>query len=46
MKKLIVGVCFVIAVPFIVMGVIWMFAKDAFRAGKELGQTILDYLES
>lgn len=46
MKKFIVGVCFVIAVPFIIMGVVWMFVKDAFRAGKELGQTVLDYLES
>lgn len=46
MKKFIVGVCFALAVPFIVVGVVWTFIQDAFRAGKELGQTILDYLES
>ena len=38
--------CFIIAAPIIIIGVVWVFIKDAFRAGKELGQTFLDYLES
>ena len=45
MKKTITIVCFILAIPLIIVGIVWIFAKDAFRAGKELGQTFLDYLE-
>jgi len=45
MKNIITILCFILAAPVIVLGVVWTFAKDAFRAGKELGQTFLDYLE-
>lgn len=46
MKKIVTGICFVIALPIIIVGILWAFAKDAFRAGKELGATLLEYLES
>jgi hypothetical protein len=46
MKKIVTGICFAIALPIIVVGVLWAFAKDAFRAGKELGATLLEYLET
>jgi hypothetical protein len=46
MKKIVTGICFAVALPIIVVGVLWAFAKDAFRAGKELGATLLEYLES
>lgn len=46
MKKALTITCFIIAAPIIIIGVVWVFIKDAFRAGKELGQTFLDYLES
>ena len=46
MKKALTIICFIAAAPFIIIGVIWVFIKDAFRAGKELGETFLDYLES
>ena len=45
MKNIIVSICFVIAAPIIVAGVLWAFGKDAFRAGSELGKNLLDYLE-
>ena len=45
MKKTISIVCFILAIPLIIVGIVWIFAKDAFRAGKELGQTFLNYLE-
>ena len=45
MKNIITILCFILAVPVIALGVVWAFTKDAFRAGKELGQTFLDYLE-
>jgi hypothetical protein len=45
MKKTITIVCFILAIPLIIVGIVWIFAKDAFRAGKELGQTFLNYLE-
>ena len=46
MKKIITGICFVIALPILIAGAAWAFAKDAFRAGKEIGETLLEYLES
>ena len=46
MKKIITGICFAIALPIIIFGIMWAFAKDAFRAGRELGATLLEYLES
>lgn len=46
MKKIITGMCFIIALPIIIGGAVWAFARDAFRAGKQLGETLLEYLES
>jgi hypothetical protein len=46
MKKIVTGICLAIALPIIISGVLWAFSKDAFRAGKELGATLLEYLES
>ncbi len=45
MKKVIITICFIVAAPFLLSGLLWVFIKDAFRAGKELGQSFLDYLE-
>lgn len=46
MKKIITFVCFVVALPIIVAGILWTFTKDAFRAGKQVGDALLEYLES
>lgn len=44
MKKFFQYLFFVTALPFIVAGVVWYFITDAFKVGKEVGDTFFDYL--
>ena len=46
MKKIVTIICLIVALPIILSGVLWTFAKDAFRAGKQVGVSFLEYLES
>ena len=45
-KKLLITVCVIVGTPFILGGIFWVFVKDAFRFGREVGASFLEYLES
>jgi hypothetical protein len=46
MKRIVTYICLAIALPIIISGALWVFAKDAFRAGKQVGTALLEYLET
>lgn len=46
MKRTVTYICLAVALPVIISGILWTFAKDAFRAGKQVGDALLEYLES
>jgi len=46
MKRIVTYICLVIALPIVILGALWVFIKDAFRAGKQVGTAFLDYLET
>lgn len=45
MKNFITAICFVLAIPFLVMGFAWYFITYCFTKGKELCETFFEFLE-
>lgn len=45
MKNIITAVCFIIALPFLMVGFGWYFAAYAFSKGKDICETFFEYLE-